>query len=163
MPGSPEILCSVREKTGWWGGRVAGPAPQASRAVPRCWRTQGRLLSANFLPHSPPRLLQLPSLEGRQFGDYQSHGFHFQGGGWGRLLPGGLSGPLPRPAGAKGGPGGVGSGPGGGEMEEQLSLPQNAFSQVCQDWLRPSPRPSLITYAESASRPALRAPLGPAL
>lgn len=128
MPGSPEILCSVVEKTGWGG--VAEPAPQASRAAPRCWKTQGRLLLANFLPHSPPRLLQPPSLEGwekeRQFGDYQSHGFHFQGGGWGRLLPGGLSGPLPARLGqrvgleawavGRGGGGGAGSGGGGAAL-----------------------------------------------
>lgn len=169
MPGSPEILCSVVEKTG--GGGVAEPAPQASRAAPRCWKTQGRLLLANFLPHSPPRLLQPPSLEGwekeRQFGDYQSHGFHFQGGGWGRLLPGGLSGPLPARLGQRVGLEAWAVGRGGGGrvvvVEEQLSLRQNAFSQGRQDWLRPSPRPSLITYAESASPPAPRAPLGPAL
>lgn len=68
----------------------------------------GRVLPANLLPHSPPRLLQPPSLEGRekerQFGDYQSSGFHFQGAGWGRLLPGGLSGPLPDWRGPRVGP-----------------------------------------------------------
>lgn len=82
--------------------QVAGGQSQSHRPPPglliQCWRAQGRLLLANFLPSSP-RLLRPPSLEGRekerQFGDYQSSGFHFQGRGWGRLLPGGLSGPSP--------------------------------------------------------------------
>lgn len=50
----------------------------------------------------------------------KAKGFHFQGAGWGRLLPGGLSRAPPRLAGAKGGTGGVGPGP--REPSERLPL-----------------------------------------
>lgn len=60
------------------------------------------------LPSQPPAG-SLPGKKGN-LETIKANGFHFQAAGWGRLLPGGLRRTPPSMAGAKGGPGGVGSG-----------------------------------------------------